>query len=88
MAGKRSNGRWATVAWLVSKDYAHTEKGQIIMDHPHAKALLKQIRRPVKHFKGDIFRALPARNIPEREKPTPAMLRALRKAQKARAAAL
>jgi hypothetical protein len=89
VAGKRPSGTWGTVSWLISKDDAHTEHGRLVIDDKKAKSALKQIRGPIVHIKGDVFRAHPARNIPEKEKPTPAMRRAqkanIKKAQKARA---
>lgn len=89
LAGKRASGSWGTVSWLISKDDAHTERGKLIIDDAKAKTALKQIRGRIVHVKGDVFRAHPARNIPEREKPTPAMRRAqranIKKAQRARA---
>jgi hypothetical protein len=89
LTGRRPSGSWGTVSWLVSKDDAHTEHGRLVIDDKKAKSALKQIRGPIVHFKGDVFRAHPARNIPEREKPTPAMRRAqkanIQKAQRARA---
>lgn len=89
LAGKRPSGSWGTVSWLISKDDAHTERGKLIIDDKKAKSALAQIRGPIVHVKGDVFRAHPARNVPEREKPTPAMRRAqksnIKKAQRARA---
>ena len=89
LAGQRPSGSWGTVSWLISKDDAHTERGHLIIDDKKAQSALKQIRGPILHVKGDIFKAHPARNIPEKEKPTPAMRRAqkanIKKAQKARA---
>ena len=73
LAGKRPSGSWGTVSWLISKDDAHSEHGRLIIDDKKAKSALKQIRGPIVHVKGDIFKAHPVRNIPEREKPTPAM---------------
>lgn len=88
LAGKRPSGSWGTVSWLISKDDAHTERGKLIIDDKKAKSALKQIRGPIVHVKGDVFKAHPVRNIPEREKPTPAMRRAqkanIEKAQYAR----
>ena len=89
LAGKRASGSWDTVSWLISKDDAHTERGRLVIDSTKAKSVLKHIRGPIKHVKGDVFTAPPARNIPEREKPTAAMRRAqsanIKKAQRARA---
>lgn len=88
LAGKRASGSWDTVSWLVSKDVAHTEHGRLVIRDRKAQRALKQIRGPIVHVKGDVFKAHPARNIPEREKPTPAMRRAqkanIKKAQAAR----
>ena len=90
LAGRRGSGSWDTVTWLVSKEDAHRSKtGELIITDAKAKSMLKQIRRPIIHIKGDVFRAHPRRNVPEAAKPTPAMRRTqmanIKKAQKARA---
>jgi hypothetical protein len=89
LAGRRSSGSWATATWLVSKKHAHVRGGRLIIDNAKERAsLAKAIRGPVTQVKGDVFRAHPAKNVPERAKPTPAMQRAqranIRKAQTAR----
>ncbi len=89
LAGRRSSGSWDTVSWLVSKDAARVlPNGQLKITGAKEKTALKHIRGPIMHVKGDIFRAHPARNVPESEKPTLAMRRAYRtnikKAQAAR----
>ncbi len=88
LAGKRPSGSWDTVSWLISKDDAVVNQGRLTIIDKKARTALEQIRGPIRHVKGDIFRAYPARNIPEREKPTPAMRRAqtanIKKAQAAR----
>lgn len=88
LAGRRSSGSWDTVSWLISKDDARVERGHLTITDAKAKSVLKSIRGPIRHVKGDIFRAYPARNVPEAEKPTPAMRRAqqanIKKAQQAR----
>lgn len=89
LAGKRSSGSWDTISWLVEKDVAHVSNGRLVIDSPKVKASLeKQIRGPVTHLKGDVFKALPRRNVPESAKPTPAQRRAqmtnIKKAQRAR----
>src|SRR3989344_4036194 len=88
LAGKRSSGSWDTVSWLVSKKDARAKKGHLMITDAKARTALRQIRGPIRHVKGDVFQAHPARNIPEREKPTLAMRRAqnanIKKAQKAR----
>lgn len=89
VAGRRSSGRWATATWLVSKDRAHVKGGRLVIDDAKERAsLAKAIRGPVTHVKGDVFKAYPAKNVPEAAKPTLAMRRAqkanIKKAQAAR----
>lgn len=88
LAGKRASGSWDTEAWLVNKKDAHVEKNKLVIDNPQTKTILKQVRGPIMHKRGDIFEAKPRRNVPERLKPTPAQLRArranIKKAQAAR----
>jgi len=79
ISGKRTSGSWSTQAWLVSKDFAHMEKDQLIPDTKDAKELLQKLGSTPEHLKGDVFEAKDRRNVPEREKPTQAQ-------QKARAA--
>ncbi len=87
LAGKRSSGSWADEAWLISKEDAHIANGKLVADTSAAQKILDVIG-PVKHVKGDIFQGHPRRNVPEREKPTPAQRRAqmenIRKAQQTR----
>lgn len=88
LAGRRSSGSWDTVAWLVSKEDAKIKNRELIIKDIHAKTVLKNLRGPIMRVKGDIFRAHPRANVPERLKPTPAMKRAqmanIKKAQAAR----
>jgi hypothetical protein len=88
LAGKRASGSWDTKSWLILKSDAHIKKRKLVIDRPLAKMALKGIRGPIRHFKGDIFRAKPRRNIPEASKPTAAQRRAraknIKKAQRAR----
>lgn len=88
LAGKRTSGSWDTVAWLISKESAHVDNGRLVIDDAKVRTVLKQIRGPILHVKGDIFKAHPGRNVPESEKPTAAMRRAqranIKKAQAAR----
>ncbi len=89
IAGKRSSGSWDTVTWLVEKGAAHvSDNGRLIIDDSKTRTALKQIRGPIIHKKGDVFSALPHKNIPESKKPTVAQRRAqkanIKKAQKAR----
>ncbi len=88
LAGKRTNGRWATVAWLIDKNDAHVSNGILVGDIPDVVDVLGKLRRKPKHLKGDIFEAGPRVNVPESTKPTAAMKRAqernIKKAQTAR----
>mgnify|MGYP001596573682 CR=1 FL=1 len=79
LAGKRSSGSWDTISWLVSKNGAHIDThGHLKIDDQKMRTALKQIRGRIVHVKGDVFRAHPLKNVPEREKPT----RAQRSAQR------
>lgn len=88
LAGRRPSGSWDTVSWLISKDKASVVNGHLKITGEKDKSVLKQIKGPIVHVKGDIFHAHP-RNVPESAKPTPAMRRAqkanIKKAQQARA---
>lgn len=89
LSGKRSSGSWDTVTWLIEKSKAHIDsKGRLVVTDPKARTALKQIRGPIKHLKGDVFKALPRKNVPETSKPTRAQRKAqmanIKKAQKAR----
>jgi hypothetical protein len=88
LAGHRKSGSWSTQAWLIHKEDAHKENGRLVADDPKARRILSRLRGPVRHVKGDVFRAKPRRNVPEAEKPTAAQRRArranIRKAQAAR----
>jgi len=88
LAGHRASGSWDTVSWLVEKKDAHVKNGHLMITDAKAKSVLKSISGHIYHVKGDIFRAHPAKNVPEAAKPTPAMRRAqkanIKKAQAAR----
>lgn len=88
LAGKRSSGSWDTKSWLVRKSDAHVERGRLVIDDADAKKALRQIRGPIEHVRGNIFRAKPRKDVAERRKPTPAQRRARKrnigKAQRAR----
>lgn len=87
VAGQRANGSWDTAKWLVEKTHAHVEDGQLVADSLEAEKLLKGLGSAPVQVSGDRFRAKPRRDIPESEKPTPAMRRAqtenIKKAQAA-----
>jgi len=76
LAGRRANGSWDTQKWLIEKTDAHIENGQLVADSVEAKKLLASLGSIPVHVAGDRFKAKPRRDIPETEKPTPAMRRA------------
>lgn len=86
LAGHRRSGSWDTVSWLISKDKASVVRGHLKINNKKDQGVLKQIKGPIVHMKGDVFRAHP-RNVPEAKKPTLAMRRAqkanIKKAQRA-----
>ena len=88
VAGKRGSGSWDTQTWLISKEDAHVEGGKLVPDTAAAREVLENLGSKPVHLKGDVFQAKPRRNVPEREKPTPAQRRArsqnIKKAQAAR----
>jgi hypothetical protein len=87
VAGQRASGSWDTAKWLVEKTHAHIENGRLVPDSAEAKKLFKSLGSAPVHVGGDRFRAKPRRDIPEDEKPTPAMRRAqLANIKKAQAA--
>ncbi|HVO91600.1 MAG TPA: hypothetical protein VMT22_02115 [Terriglobales bacterium] len=88
VAGQRASGSWDTAKWLVEKSHAHVENAKLVPDSAEAKKLFKSLASAPVHIEGDRFRAKPRRDIPEVEKPTPAMRRAqLANIKKAQAAA-
>ena len=88
VAGKRPTGAWATVKWLIAKDDAHLSGSRLVPDTKAARDVVEQLGSKPIHLTGDRFKASPRRNVPEREKPTPAQKRSTRanikKAQAAR----
>ena len=78
VAGQRTNGSWDTAKWLVEKSHAHVEDDRLVADTAEARKVLKTLGSEPVHVTGDRFRAKPRRDIPETEKPTPAMRRAQR----------
>lgn len=87
LAGQRANGSWDTQKWLIEKSHAHLDNGTLVPDSLEAEKVLKALGSTPVHLGGDRFRAKPRRDIPEAEKPTPAMRRAqmtnIKKAQAA-----
>lgn len=89
IAGRRSSGTWATHAWLISKDVAHRDGLNLVINDPKTQTVLKSISGNIVHIKGDIFKAHPRKNVPEKDKPTAAQKKAwsenIKKAQETRA---
>lgn len=87
VAGQRASGSWDTAKWLVEKTHAHVQDGQLVPDTTEARKVFASLGSPPVHVAGDRFLARPRRDIPEEEKPTPAMRRAqlanIKKAQSA-----
>jgi hypothetical protein len=87
VAGRRALGSWDTAKWLVEKTHAHVEDDHLVPDSAEARKLFASLGSAPVHVEGDRFRANPRRDIPEDEKPTPAMRRAqLANIKKAQAA--
>jgi hypothetical protein len=78
IAGRRANGSWDTQKWLIGKSEAHLDGDELVADSVAAEKVLSQLGSVPRHLGGDRFIAKPRRDIPEREKPTPAMRRAQR----------
>ena len=87
LAGQRANGAWDTQKWLIGKTQAHLDGDTLVADSVAAEKVLAQLGSTPRHLGGDRFIAKPRRDIPEGEKPTPAMRRAqtanIKKAQAA-----
>ena len=87
VAGQRADGSWDTAKWLVEKTHAHLDGDRLVADSLEAEKVLESLGSPPLHVGGDRFTAKPRRDIPESEKPTPAMRRAqLTNIKKAQAA--
>ena len=88
LAGQRANGSWDTQKWLIEKTHAHIENDKLVADTAEARKVRTTLGSVPVHVRGDRFRAKPRRDIPEWEKPTPAMRHAqMRNIKKAQAAA-
>lgn len=55
LAGKRANGRWSTVTWLIDKNEAHVENDVLVGDTSSVREVLSRLRRKPRHVKGNIF---------------------------------
>ncbi len=88
VAGRRGSGSWDDQKWLISKEDAHIERGELVPDTEEAQQVLSALGSKPEHIRGDRFKAKPRPNVPEKEKPTAAQKRArrtnIKKAQAAR----
>lgn len=88
VAGHRPSGSWATQAWLIAKDKAEVKGDTLTALDDEAQEVLDQLGSKPVHFQGDIFKAKPRKNIPEKNKPTPTQQQArktnIKKAQQAK----
>lgn len=78
IAGRRANGSWDTQKWLIGKTLAHRDGKKLVPDSVAAEKVLAQLGSAPRHLGGDRFIARPRRDVPEADKPTPAMRRAQR----------
>jgi len=76
IAARRASGSWDTQKWLIGKSQAHRVGKRLAPDTAAARKVLSQLGSVPRHLGGDRFTAKPRRDIPEIEKPTPAMRRA------------
>ncbi len=61
LAGKKESGERETASRLISKKNAHVSSGwNLIIDNKKDAAIKKHFHGPIRHLKGDIFRAHPA----------------------------
>ncbi len=88
LAGKRKGGGWDTQAWLIAKTDAGLSRGILVGKTAAARSVISKLGAKPRKVSGNVFRAKPRKDIPERKKPTPAMRRAqggnIKKAQAAR----
>jgi hypothetical protein len=88
VAGKRTSGSWTTVKWLIGKKDAHRQGKKLVPDTKGARDVIEQLGSTPVHLSGDRFAAKPRSDVPEKNKPTPAQIRArrqnIKKAQAAR----
>jgi hypothetical protein len=88
VAGKRPSGSWDDQTWLISKELAHVERGQLISNTEEAREVLNALGSEPVHEQGDRFTGKPRPYVPEPAKPTAAQRQArarnIKKAQAAR----
>ncbi len=88
LAGKRKTGSWDTQAWLIAKTDACVSGGILVGKTAESKKVISRLSAKPRKVKGDVFKAKPRRNVPEKAKPTVKMRKAqrrnIKKAQAAR----
>ena len=87
LAGKRVGGSWDTQAWLIPKSQARLSGTGLVGTSAAVRGVLSKLGSRPRKVSGNVFRAKPRKNIPEKKKPTPKMRKAEKKnLAKARAA--
>lgn len=59
VAGKRADGSWETVKWLIGKEDAHIQRNHLVADSKAAQKLLDELGQKPVHLRGDRFKAKP-----------------------------
>src|SRR5687768_2498648 len=57
VAGKKENGSWETVKWLIGKKDAHVRGEKLVPDTKGAKDLIQELGVQPIHVSGDRFKA-------------------------------
>src|SRR5262245_56017438 len=57
VAGKRASGSWSTQKWLIGKDQAHLERGQLVPDTADARKVLGTLGSKPVRIRADRFKA-------------------------------
>jgi hypothetical protein len=55
--GQREDGMWDTHAWLISKDAAHRENNNLVIDDQGIRTTLNPIVQSITHIIGDTCKA-------------------------------
>lgn len=77
IAGRRFNGTWVTVTWLVSKDCARLDEREcLIISNRKIHVLMDHIKSPIKPVDGDVFKAEPVLHAPELPPPVVEVVKA------------
>ena len=57
VGGQLASGEWETVKWIVSKEIAHFENGELIADNSDAQELFDKIGFVPQHIEGNRYGA-------------------------------